>query len=607
MFVHEGSGPERQEAAERASAALVRSLAEPTAEGIALRVDTTLRPGGARGALLVVARRDARVLRDAGRDVGAPGADQGPARRGRTRARDARSWTPSPRSCSPRCSPSRRSTRSAASRSVSRSTCAPRARPASRSSAVAAASATSSSRSSSCRSSTAGGTSACASRTRCAPSRSSPTRGTWVATTRPRSAGAYRFLRTLEHRLQIVRDLQTHELPADPAARTVLARSLGMRRRGRAARRVRTADHAGPGGPRAASSTGRCSSRSPGPRRLGPAGTGRRRSSCWGRSGSTRPAAAYEVLARLVEPSTHLGKVLGARVPRHGAGARARVRTRCGARPARAGGRGDGGRRDARRRARERHADGGAARPRRGGELVRDRSARGASRADARAAGGRRDRRRPGRARVGGGAVRRRESSSRTRPARSSRRSRIGSSRDAVEAAEPDLPFAVIGLGKLGAQELNFASDLDVVFVYEGEGPKSSGAAPSWPNGSSPGSATPGGSRTPTCGPRGGAARSRSRSRPTSSTGSATRRRGSSSRCCGRGSSRATRGSGAGSARSRATSRTPSTCPSTAWARSAGCASGSSGSGSVRPRRRGSTSSSGTGRSPTCSSPWSCR
>ena len=36
--------------------------------------------------------------------------------------------------------------------------------------------------------------------------------------------------------------------------------------------------------------------------------------------------------------------------------------------------------------------------------------------------------------------------------------------------AEPALPFAVIGLGKLGAEELNFASDLDVMFVYEGEG-----------------------------------------------------------------------------------------------------------------------------------------
>jgi glutamate-ammonia-ligase adenylyltransferase len=41
----------------------------------------------------------------------------------------------------------------------------------------------------------------------------------------------------------------------------------------------------------------------------------------------------------------------------------------------------------------------------------------------------------------------------------------------AVEAASPGVPFAVLGLGKLGGRELNFASDLDVVFVYEGEGP----------------------------------------------------------------------------------------------------------------------------------------
>jgi glutamate-ammonia-ligase adenylyltransferase len=43
--------------------------------------------------------------------------------------------------------------------------------------------------------------------------------------------------------------------------------------------------------------------------------------------------------------------------------------------------------------------------------------------------------------------------------------------REALEAAAPDLPFAVVGLGKLGAQELNFASDLDLLFVYEGGGP----------------------------------------------------------------------------------------------------------------------------------------
>ena len=44
--------------------------------------------------------------------------------------------------------------------------------------------------------------------------------------------------------------------------------------------------------------------------------------------------------------------------------------------------------------------------------------------------------------------------------------------RAALEVAEPpeDLPFAVIGMGKLGARELNVASDLDLMFVYEGEG-----------------------------------------------------------------------------------------------------------------------------------------
>ena len=41
----------------------------------------------------------------------------------------------------------------------------------------------------------------------------------------------------------------------------------------------------------------------------------------------------------------------------------------------------------------------------------------------------------------------------------------------ALAAAEPEVPFAVVGLGKLGAEELTFASDLDLLFVYEGEGP----------------------------------------------------------------------------------------------------------------------------------------
>jgi glutamate-ammonia-ligase adenylyltransferase len=44
--------------------------------------------------------------------------------------------------------------------------------------------------------------------------------------------------------------------------------------------------------------------------------------------------------------------------------------------------------------------------------------------------------------------------------------------REAVEAVSPDVPLAVVGLGKLGARELNFASDLDLVFVYEGDAPE---------------------------------------------------------------------------------------------------------------------------------------
>jgi glutamate-ammonia-ligase adenylyltransferase len=42
--------------------------------------------------------------------------------------------------------------------------------------------------------------------------------------------------------------------------------------------------------------------------------------------------------------------------------------------------------------------------------------------------------------------------------------------REAVDRVAPTLPLAVVGMGKLGAREPSFASDLDVVFVYEGEG-----------------------------------------------------------------------------------------------------------------------------------------
>ena len=40
----------------------------------------------------------------------------------------------------------------------------------------------------------------------------------------------------------------------------------------------------------------------------------------------------------------------------------------------------------------------------------------------------------------------------------------------ALATEQPPVPVAVIGFGKLGSEELSFASDLDVMFVYEGEG-----------------------------------------------------------------------------------------------------------------------------------------
>ncbi|CAN5741630.1 bifunctional [glutamine synthetase] adenylyltransferase/[glutamine synthetase]-adenylyl-L-tyrosine phosphorylase [soil metagenome] len=41
----------------------------------------------------------------------------------------------------------------------------------------------------------------------------------------------------------------------------------------------------------------------------------------------------------------------------------------------------------------------------------------------------------------------------------------------ALESLSPGLPFAVVALGRFGGAELSYASDLDVVFVYDGSGP----------------------------------------------------------------------------------------------------------------------------------------
>ena len=47
----------------------------------------------------------------------------------------------------------------------------------------------------------------------------------------------------------------------------------------------------------------------------------------------------------------------------------------------------------------------------------------------------------------------------------------------ALHGLAPAVPFAVIGLGRLGGEELSYASDVDVLFVYDGDGPSDFDAA----------------------------------------------------------------------------------------------------------------------------------
>jgi glutamate-ammonia-ligase adenylyltransferase len=282
-------------------------------------------------------------------------------------------------------------------------------------------------------------------------------------------ADAYRFLRTLEHRLQIVRDLQTHELPADRPSRTTLARSLGLEGpealqaaydgqtalvRGLHERlfyRPLLEAFAGPATPRP--------------------GTDRRATEeLLAGLGFRRPGEAFDVLGRVVDPATRVGKVLEhlfpvlapalavAANPDAALVRLERVGAAIGDDPGLADGLAN---------------DPGAAR--RLGHLVSASSfatdllvaeparlaALGGDAADGDAVG----------ALV---SVVARYASRELQPketglAIAEVADRVV--RESVAASRPDLPFAAIGLGKLGARELNFASDLDLVFVYEGEGP----------------------------------------------------------------------------------------------------------------------------------------
>ncbi len=281
-------------------------------------------------------------------------------------------------------------------------------------------------------------------------------------------ADAYRFLRRLEHRLQIVRDLQTHDLPADPHARTTLARSLGLadaaalqdeyERQTELVRGIHERlfyrplleAFAGPVAP------------SPGVDR--PA-----TEELLAGLGFASTSQSFEVLRRLVDPATRMGKVLAhvfpVMVPALALASnpdQALVRLE---RIAEAVG--------------DRHgpADALAADPAAALRLAHvaaasafatDLLVASPDRLTALADGGREVDAQASLIAAVARYVSRELQPRETGAALADVADRV--IRDAVAAAEPDLPFAVIGMGKLGARELNVASDLDLVFVYEGEG-----------------------------------------------------------------------------------------------------------------------------------------
>jgi glutamate-ammonia-ligase adenylyltransferase len=283
-------------------------------------------------------------------------------------------------------------------------------------------------------------------------------------------ADAYRFLRRLEHRLQIVRDLQTHDLPSDRRARTTIARSLGLadaeqlqaeydRTTGlvrgiheRLFYRPLLEAFAGPASPM------------PGVDREAT-------EELLAGLGFARPSRSYEVLRRLVGPSTRMGKVLAhvfpvmasplalAADPDAALVRLERVADAVGGRDAPA----DTLAADPGAARRLAHAvaassfatDLLAAEPTRILAL-----AEGAEAADVQGALV------AAVARYAGRELLPREAGA----AFTDVADRVV--REAVASADPPLPFAVIGMGKFGARELNVASDLDMMFVYEGEGPE---------------------------------------------------------------------------------------------------------------------------------------
>ena len=467
LFVHAGAGPERQEAVDRACAAVIRTLSEPTAEGIALRIDAALRPGG-RSAELSRSVESMRAYYE------------GRAATWERQALIKARWVAGdevvgsafvdgvapfvfPRELAPTAIDDVRRMKVRLEEYVRASgkagTEVKRGRGGIRDVefAVQLLQIVHGRRDERLRES---GTLAAL---------SALAEGGYVAEADATTlADAYRFLRTLEHRLQIVRDLRTHELPEDRASRNALARSLGMRGPDALATEYERQTSIVRGlherlfyRPLLGSFAGRPAPR-PGVDRTATL-------ELLGGLGFARRADAYEILAGLVDPSSRMGMVLEhvfpVMVPALALASdpdAALVRLeRVAASSANEPKVADALANDPSAARRLAHAVGASsfatdvfsARPSRvlaleDGADPDDVQAALAAVA-ARSAAGELDARGTGRALA---AV----------------ADRVVA--DAVRAAEPEVPFAVIGVGRLGAEELTFASDLDLLFVYEGEG-----------------------------------------------------------------------------------------------------------------------------------------
>ena len=206
---------------------IVRLLSDHTALGLAYRVDMRLRPEGDQGALARSLAATLGYYETARPDLGAPGADQVPADRRRPRPGPDLPRGDHPVRLPPL--PQRgRDRRDQGDEAADRAADGlGRDAPRSRSRPATAASATSSSSSSSSSSSTAAST----------PRSATPTRSTAIArleqvgclTAEERGImeDTYRFLRRVEHRLQIMFDRQTHEMPRDLEEQRTLAIRMG--------------------------------------------------------------------------------------------------------------------------------------------------------------------------------------------------------------------------------------------------------------------------------------------------------------------------------------------------------------------------------------------